>query len=259
MDGSCGRTSRAACTCSEWPRLHLRSGCHRVARLPSHPCSAHACEAFAHRLHVACNALRTALPSRTQHMQTQLHNRQRVLYTGAGSPEGRHATVQLLTFSLSPSYPPRTRRTWVTQNFLKGLALCEKIAEVAEGEGHHPDLHLTGQMAGLGLWRDVGWGVTACESKACCAGCAEAEAAAQCLAQGLAGTAQPVLRNRRPAAMLPPSHRTLPCLPPLPPLCLNAGWNKLTVSLWTHARSGLTGEAVCFCPTLKFCVCATLA
>jgi 4a-hydroxytetrahydrobiopterin dehydratase len=53
------------------------------------------------------------------------------------------------------------QRTWVTKNFLKGLALCEKIAEVAEGEGHHPDLHLT-------------------------------------------------------------------------------GWNKLTVSLWTHARNGLT-------------------
>ncbi|KAI7846265.1 hypothetical protein COHA_000245 [Chlorella ohadii] len=53
------------------------------------------------------------------------------------------------------------QRTWVTKNFLKGLALCDKIAEVAEGEGHHPDLHLT-------------------------------------------------------------------------------GWNKLTVSLWTHARNGLT-------------------
>ena len=36
------------------------------------------------------------------------------------------------------------RRTWVAKNFVKGLALCDKIGAVAEQEGHHPDLHLTG-------------------------------------------------------------------------------------------------------------------
>ena len=36
------------------------------------------------------------------------------------------------------------RRIWTTRNFLKGLELCQRIGEVAEAEGHHPDLHLTG-------------------------------------------------------------------------------------------------------------------
>lgn len=49
---------------------------------------------------------------------------------------------------LQPTLLP-LRRTWVTKSFLKGLSLCEKIAQVAEGEGHHPDVHLTGQC-----WHD---------------------------------------------------------------------------------------------------------
>ena len=37
----------------------------------------------------------------------------------------------------------RIRRRFTTKNFLRGLDLCDRIAEVAEAEGHHPDLHLT--------------------------------------------------------------------------------------------------------------------
>ena len=37
----------------------------------------------------------------------------------------------------------RIRRRFTTKNFLRGLDLCDRIAEVAETEGHHPDLHLT--------------------------------------------------------------------------------------------------------------------
>ncbi len=36
----------------------------------------------------------------------------------------------------------RIRKSWVVKNFLAGMAFFEKVARVAEDEGHHPDLHL---------------------------------------------------------------------------------------------------------------------
>jgi len=33
---------------------------------------------------------------------------------------------------------------WKLRNFVAGLELMKRIGDVAEGEGHHPDLHLTG-------------------------------------------------------------------------------------------------------------------
>ena len=36
------------------------------------------------------------------------------------------------------------RQEWKVKNFTSGLALLEKIALLAEEEGHHPDLHLQG-------------------------------------------------------------------------------------------------------------------
>ena len=38
----------------------------------------------------------------------------------------------------------RIRRTWTVRNFKAGMAFLEEVAELAEREGHHPDLHLTG-------------------------------------------------------------------------------------------------------------------
>eukprot|EP00243_Klebsormidium_subtile_P004532 TRINITY_DN18562_c0_g1_i1.p1 TRINITY_DN18562_c0_g1~~TRINITY_DN18562_c0_g1_i1.p1 ORF type:complete len:218 (-),score=26.43 TRINITY_DN18562_c0_g1_i1:147-800(-) len=38
----------------------------------------------------------------------------------------------------------KLKREWKTKNFLKGLEFMGKIGEVAEQEGHHPDLHLVG-------------------------------------------------------------------------------------------------------------------
>lgn len=35
-------------------------------------------------------------------------------------------------------------RQWRAKNFLAGLELCRRFGDVAEAEGHHPDLHLTG-------------------------------------------------------------------------------------------------------------------
>jgi 4a-hydroxytetrahydrobiopterin dehydratase len=35
-------------------------------------------------------------------------------------------------------------RHWKTKNFLSALELCRRFGDVAESEGHHPDLHVTG-------------------------------------------------------------------------------------------------------------------
>ena len=36
------------------------------------------------------------------------------------------------------------RRDWVVENFMAGLAFFRLVGELAEAEGHHPDLHLVG-------------------------------------------------------------------------------------------------------------------
>lgn len=38
----------------------------------------------------------------------------------------------------------RIRREWRVKNFLAGIDFFHKVAEIAEAEGHHPDLHLVG-------------------------------------------------------------------------------------------------------------------
>lgn len=36
------------------------------------------------------------------------------------------------------------RRAWVAQDFMEALRFFGEVARVAEEDGHHPDLHLTG-------------------------------------------------------------------------------------------------------------------
>lgn len=38
----------------------------------------------------------------------------------------------------------RIRKDWVVKNFMAGMKFFELVAAVAEGEAHHPDLHLEG-------------------------------------------------------------------------------------------------------------------
>jgi 4a-hydroxytetrahydrobiopterin dehydratase len=38
----------------------------------------------------------------------------------------------------------RIRRDWTVKNFMAGIDFFQRVAEVAEAEGHHPDLHLEG-------------------------------------------------------------------------------------------------------------------
>lgn len=36
------------------------------------------------------------------------------------------------------------RRTWKLNNFVEGMNFLQKVGDIAEQEGHHPDLHLVG-------------------------------------------------------------------------------------------------------------------
>ncbi|HEV3021510.1 MAG TPA: 4a-hydroxytetrahydrobiopterin dehydratase [Pirellulales bacterium] len=38
----------------------------------------------------------------------------------------------------------RIRKDWVVKNFMAGIEFFDRVAPVAEDEGHHPDLHLEG-------------------------------------------------------------------------------------------------------------------
>ncbi|MCH2210659.1 MAG: 4a-hydroxytetrahydrobiopterin dehydratase [Fuerstiella sp.] len=42
------------------------------------------------------------------------------------------------------SNPDRIRKTWTVRNFVAGMSFFGKVTELAESEGHHPDLHLHG-------------------------------------------------------------------------------------------------------------------
>ena len=36
----------------------------------------------------------------------------------------------------------RIRRDWTVKNFMAGMEFLNQVAEMAEQEGHHPDMHL---------------------------------------------------------------------------------------------------------------------
>lgn len=47
----------------------------------------------------------------------------------------------------------RIRKDWTVKNFLAGMDFFHRVAELAEAEGHHPDLHLWGyRNAWIEIW-----------------------------------------------------------------------------------------------------------
>jgi 4a-hydroxytetrahydrobiopterin dehydratase len=60
------------------------------------------------------------------------------------SPEEARAQVaNLPDWRISPD-GKSIRREWRAKDFLAAIDFFDKVAAVAEAEGHHPDLHLTG-------------------------------------------------------------------------------------------------------------------
>ena len=47
----------------------------------------------------------------------------------------------------------RIRKDWLVKNFMAGLDFFNRVAEVAEQDGHHPDLHIEGyRNVSIELW-----------------------------------------------------------------------------------------------------------
>jgi 4a-hydroxytetrahydrobiopterin dehydratase len=47
----------------------------------------------------------------------------------------------------------RIRKQWVVANFMAGLDFFNRVGQLAEAEGHHPDLHLEGyRNVAIELW-----------------------------------------------------------------------------------------------------------
>ena len=47
----------------------------------------------------------------------------------------------------------RIRKEWVVKNFMAGMDFFNRVATVAEAEGHHPDIHLEGyRNVAIELW-----------------------------------------------------------------------------------------------------------
>lgn len=47
----------------------------------------------------------------------------------------------------------RIRKNWTVKNFMAGMRFFNAVAELAEEEGHHPDLHIEGyRNASIEIW-----------------------------------------------------------------------------------------------------------
>ncbi|MBI3866531.1 MAG: 4a-hydroxytetrahydrobiopterin dehydratase [Planctomycetia bacterium] len=60
-----------------------------------------------------------------------------------GRSEAQAQLKKLTGWSLAAG-GKRIRKEWVVRNFLAGIDFFQKVARLAEDEGHHPDLHLAG-------------------------------------------------------------------------------------------------------------------
>ena len=60
------------------------------------------------------------------------------------TPEEVHARLGVLDGWESRDGGDAIGKRWETRNFVEALAFFNAVGEVAEAEGHHPDLHLTG-------------------------------------------------------------------------------------------------------------------
>jgi 4a-hydroxytetrahydrobiopterin dehydratase len=55
----------------------------------------------------------------------------------------------------------RIRRSWTAKNFMAAIDFFNKVAALAEEEGHHPDLHLEGyRQTAVEIWTHAVGGLT---------------------------------------------------------------------------------------------------
>lgn len=92
----------------------------------------------------------------TVHTITELRQKHCVSCEG-GVPkltpqQAQEQAGKLLGWSVTSDHL-RIRKTWVVKNFMAGVEFFQRVAEVAEAEGHHPDLHLEGyRNVAIEIW-----------------------------------------------------------------------------------------------------------
>jgi 4a-hydroxytetrahydrobiopterin dehydratase len=66
--------------------------------------------------------------------------------------EARQQLKQLKGWQITPD-GKRIRKEWTVKNFMAGIDFFNRCAEVAEADGHHPDLHIEGyRNVAVELW-----------------------------------------------------------------------------------------------------------
>lgn len=71
----------------------------------------------------------------------------------AYSPEQSEQQLQKLSGWELTHDGKRIRKKWTVKNFLAGMKFFEAVAELAEREQHHPDLHLEGyRNVSIEIW-----------------------------------------------------------------------------------------------------------
>ena len=51
--------------------------------------------------------------------------------------------------------PPRVARSFVFKDFLEAMSFVNRVAEVAEAAGHHPDIHIHWNRVEIVLWTHI--------------------------------------------------------------------------------------------------------
>ena len=70
--------------------------------------------------------------------------------------EARELAVQVPKWKLRKD-EPRLWREFTFKDFVRAMKFVNKVAELAESEGHHPDLHIHYNRVKLVLWtHDIG-------------------------------------------------------------------------------------------------------
>jgi 4a-hydroxytetrahydrobiopterin dehydratase len=84
-----------------------------------------------------------------------------------GTPTLPQAEADVLLKDLDPGWKvvehdghPQLTRTFSFQGFMPGVKLVDAIADLAEAEGHHPDLHLSYGTLRVDLWTHAAGGLT---------------------------------------------------------------------------------------------------
>ena len=76
------------------------------------------------------------------------------------SAQAQQQVAALSGWSLTAN-ADRIRKDWQVKDFMAGIDFINRVAEIAEEEGHHPEIHLTGfRHVWIEIWTHAVGGLT---------------------------------------------------------------------------------------------------